>query len=143
MLLVDDFSTHSVYAFFFFLPEVQPRQTPTSLLISGLFRLLVMQGLKLSQWLSNKESSCNAGNMETCVSSLGHKGHLEKEMVPCSSNLAQKIPEDRGAWRATVHGVTKESNKTELLNTTTKYIYIYTHTHMVLSSEMILILELS
>ena len=32
---------------------------------------------------------------------------LEKEVAACSSILAWRIPMDRGAWRATVHGVAK------------------------------------
>ena len=40
---------------------------------------------------------------------------LEKEMAAHSSILAWKIP-DRGAWQATVHGATKESDMTEQLN---------------------------
>ena len=31
---------------------------------------------------------------------------------------------DRGAWQATVRGVTKESDMTEQLNNNTKYTYI-------------------
>ena len=41
---------------------------------------------------------------------------LEKEMVTHSSVLAWENPMDRGAWRATVHGVTKESDTTERLS---------------------------
>ena len=43
---------------------------------------------------------------ETQVQSLGEEDPLEKEMAIHSSILAWRIP-DRGAWRATVHGVTK------------------------------------
>ena len=41
------------------------------------------------------------------VRSLGGEDLLEKEMATCSSILAWKNPMDRGAWWATVHGVTK------------------------------------
>ena len=44
---------------------------------------------------------------ETQVWSLGWKDPLEKEMATHSSILAWKNPMDRGAWRATVCGVTK------------------------------------
>ena len=44
---------------------------------------------------------------ETLVQSLGWEGPLEKEMATHSSFLAWRIPTDRGAWRATVPGVTK------------------------------------
>ena len=40
------------------------------------------------------------------VQSLGREDPLEKEMVTHSSILALRIM-DRGAWQATVHGVTK------------------------------------
>ena len=42
---------------------------------------------------------------ETQVQSLDQKDPLEKEMATHSSILALGNPMDRGAWRATVHGV--------------------------------------
>ena len=42
---------------------------------------------------------------ETQVQSLGWEGPLQKGMVTHSSTLAWRIPTDRGAWQATVHGV--------------------------------------
>ena len=42
---------------------------------------------------------------ETLVQSLGREDLLEKEIATHSSILAWKIPIDRGAWWATVHGV--------------------------------------
>ena len=44
---------------------------------------------------------------ETQVRSLGQEDALEKEMTTHSSILAWENPMDRGAWRATVRGVTK------------------------------------
>ena len=44
---------------------------------------------------------------ETWVRSLGWEGPLEEGMAMHSSILAWRIPMDRGAWRATVHGITK------------------------------------
>ena len=44
---------------------------------------------------------------ETWVRSLGWEDLLEEEMATHSSILAWRIPTDRGAWWATVHGVTK------------------------------------
>ena len=44
---------------------------------------------------------------ETCVRSLGWEDTLEEGMETHSSILAWGIPMDRGAWWATVHGVTK------------------------------------
>ena len=49
---------------------------------------------------------------ETWVRSLGREDPLEKEMATRSSILAWENPMDRGAWEATVHGVTKESDIT-------------------------------
>ena len=43
--------------------------------------------------------------IEMQVQSLGREDPLEKEMATRSSILAWRIPMDRGAWRATVHGV--------------------------------------
>ena len=44
---------------------------------------------------------------ETWVRSLGWEDPPEEGMVTHSSILAWRIPMDRGAWRATVHGVAK------------------------------------
>ena len=44
---------------------------------------------------------------ETWVRSLGWEDLLEEDMATHSSILAWRIPTDRGAWWATVHGVTK------------------------------------
>ena len=43
----------------------------------------------------------------TWVRSLGQKDPLEEGMTTHSSILAWRIPMDRGAWWATVHGITK------------------------------------
>ena len=45
---------------------------------------------------------------EMQVQSLGWEDPLEEEMATHSNTLAWRIPlTERGAWRATVHGVTK------------------------------------
>ena len=44
---------------------------------------------------------------ETWVRSLGQEDPLEEGMATHSSVLAWRILMDRGAWRATVHGVAK------------------------------------
>ena len=44
---------------------------------------------------------------ETWVRPLGWEDPLEEGMATHSSILAWRIPMDRGAWRATVHVVTK------------------------------------
>ena len=53
---------------------------------------------------------------ETGVQSLGREDLLEKEMATHASILAWEISMDRGAWWATVHGVAKELDMTELDN---------------------------
>ena len=50
---------------------------------------------------------------ETWVQSLGWEDALEEGTTTHSSILAWRIPMDRAAWRATVHGVT-ESDRTEV-----------------------------
>ena len=45
--------------------------------------------------------------LETWVQFLGQEDPLEKGMTTHWSILAWRIPMDRGAWWATVHGVTK------------------------------------
>ena len=44
---------------------------------------------------------------ETQVRPLDWEDPLEEEMATRSSILTWRIPMDRGAWRATVHGVVK------------------------------------
>ena len=49
-----------------------------------------------------KESACNVGD---CVPSLSWEDPLERATQP--SILAWRIPMDRGAWWAAVHGAAK------------------------------------
>ena len=53
---------------------------------------------------------------ETWVLSLVWEDPLEESMATYSSILAWRIPMDRGAWRAAVHGIA-ESDTTEQLST--------------------------
>ena len=46
------------------------------------------------------------------VQSLNQEDPLEKEMALPLSNSCLGYPVDRGAWRATVHGVAKGSETT-------------------------------
>ena len=48
---------------------------------------------------------------EPQVRSLGQEDPLEERMATLSSILAWRIPTDRGAWWATVHGVTKSQTQ--------------------------------
>ena len=54
---------------------------------------------------------------ETWILSMGWEDLLEEGMATHSSILAWRIPMDRGAWRATVHVVTKSQTWTERLST--------------------------
>ena len=54
---------------------------------------------------------------ETWVQSLGWEDPLEKSMTTYSSILAWRIPMDRGAWRATVHGVANSWKRLNWLST--------------------------
>ena len=44
---------------------------------------------------------------ETSVRSLGWEDPLEEGMATHSRILAWRIPKDRGAWQAAVHGIAK------------------------------------
>ena len=48
---------------------------------------------------------------ETWVRSHGWEDPLEEAMATHSSILAWRIPMDKGAWRATVHGVAKSQTQ--------------------------------
>ena len=48
---------------------------------------------------------------EMWVQSLGWEDILEEGMATDSSILAWRIPRDRGAWWATVHGVSKSQTQ--------------------------------
>ena len=43
---------------------------------------------------------------------MGQENPLEKEMATYSSISGLENPMDRGAWRATIHGITKELDTT-------------------------------
>ena len=58
---------------------------------------------------------------EMWVRSLGWEDPLEQEMTTHSSILAWKNPMDRGAWRATVHGVAKNQTRLSMHALLTAY----------------------
>ena len=58
-----------------------------------------------------KNLPANTGDMETRVRSLGWEDPLEKGMATHSSIPAWRIPMDRGAWGATVHGVIESQTR--------------------------------
>ena len=63
----------------------------------------------LPRWLSGKESACQAGDAGS-IPGLGRspgERNGNQFQYSCLGN-----PMDRGAWQATVHGVTKELDTT-------------------------------
>ena len=76
---------------------------------------LKIWNLKISaQLFSGKESACNAGDLGL-ISGLGRSpgtGHGNPLQYSCLEN-----PMDRGAWRATVHGVAKSQTRLKQFST--------------------------
>ena len=75
------------------------------------FFYVLAQVFGLPWWLSGKETTCNVGN-EDSIPWLGispGEGNGNPLQYSCLEN-----PMDRGAWWATVHGITK--NRTRLSN---------------------------
>ena len=56
-------------------------------------------------------ASLVAQMVKNLSTSLGWEDPLEEGMVTYSSILAWRIPVDRGAWRATVHGVARSQTQ--------------------------------
>ena len=61
---------------------------------------------------------------ETWIRSLGWEDPLEEGMATHSSVLAWRIPVDRGAWWAIVHGVTKICTRLTDKHSTAQFVYI-------------------
>ena len=57
--------------------------------------------------LINEEPARNAGATSDMPLMSGQEDPLEEEMATHSSIFVWRIPMDRGAWWATVHGVEK------------------------------------
>ena len=69
-----------------------------------------MYNLKeLPRWLSGKESICQAGDMGLIPGSGSSPGEGNGNPLQYSCLIN---PMDRGAWQATVHGVTNELDTT-------------------------------
>ena len=64
-----------------------------------------------------KEPACQCRRHETRVQPMGWEDLPEEGMVANSSILAWRISMDRGAWRATVHGVTRSQTRLKRLST--------------------------
>ena len=81
----------------------------------------------LPVWLSGKEPSCNAG-VPRDAGSIPRSGRFPGGR---HGNLLQysclEKPMDRGAWRAIVHGVHKESDMTEWLTEITNEVWPIIH----------------
>ena len=79
---------------------------------------LSVLAIGLPQWLSDKESTCNAGDVdEGLIPGSGRSpggGHGNPIQYSCLEN-----PVDRGAWPATVHRVTKSWTRLKGLSTHT------------------------
>ena len=74
------------------------------------------------QWLSSKEATCKEGASGDAGSIPGSErspggGHGNPLQYSCLEN-----PMNRGAWRATVHGVAKELDITEQVITGGRFI---------------------
>ena len=67
----------------------------------------LLQFSRLPRWLSDKESACQCRRHQRHRFDPGWEDPLEEEMATCFGILAGENPTDRGAWRATIHGITK------------------------------------
>ena len=68
-------------------------------------------------WLKNLPSTQDT--QEIWIQSLGREDPLEESMATHSSILTWRTPVDRGAWRATVHGVAKSRAQLKWLGSLT------------------------
>ena len=71
---------------------------------------------RLPWWLSGKETTNQHRRPERCRLSPCQEEPLEKSMATHTGILAWEVPWIRGAWWATIHGVTEETKMTEQLN---------------------------
>ena len=67
--------------------------------------ILMIAPFGLPQWISRKESACNAGDTEDVGSIPGSGRSSGGERGNPLQYACWENPLDRGAWRATVHGV--------------------------------------
>ena len=76
----------------------------------------------LAQWLGSRESTCNTEDMGSVPDSGRSPGEGNNNTLQdsCLGN-----PMDKGAWQATVHGVTKDSDMTKWLNKSNIYLKQY------------------
>ena len=93
------------------LPKIAQTHLPNQSPLCIIIRPFLDKGL--SWWLSSKESTCNAEDVqETQVRSLDREDPPgEGNDNPLQYSYLEN-PMDRGAWRTMVHGVTRESDTT-------------------------------
>ena len=92
-----------------------------------IFTVLLLQASLIAQLVKNLPAM-----QETWVRFLGQEDRLEKEMATRSSILAWRInPMDRGAWRASVHGVARVGHDLA----TKPPPYIYTHGYIYMKTQ--------
>ena len=101
----------TLFHFFYFIISAPLHMFVFQFLHLFFFFYVLAQVFGLPWWLSGKESTCNVGN-EDSIPWLGifpGEGNGNPLQYSCLEN-----PMDRGAWWATVHGITK--NRTRLSN---------------------------
>ena len=64
---------------------------------------------------------------ETWVQSLGWEDPLEEDTATHSNIVVWRIPMDRGAWQATVHGVTRVGHDRAIKHSTAHAAYLNTN----------------
>ena len=77
---------------------------------------------------------------ETWVRSLAWEDPWRRGMATHSSILAQRIPMDRGAWQATVHGVAK--SWTERVSTSAILNYSKSHVEATIIEQMVVVVAI-
>ena len=79
----------------------------------------------VSQGFSSKKFTCNAGDTQRWVQSLGQEYPLEEETATHSSILVWEIP-----WQDTVHGVAKSHTWLSMHTHSYTHTHAHTHTHI-------------
>ena len=91
--------------------------------LSLLVKKKMQEEMGFPQWLSSTEATCKAG----ATGDAGSIPGLERSPGGGHGNPLQcsclESPMDRGAWRATVHGVAKELDVTEQVITGGRFIW--------------------
>ena len=83
---------------------------------NGIETCIISHSLGLPQWLSSKESACNAGDAGFIPGSGRSPGGGHGNPCPVQYSRLEN-PMDRGAWRATVRGVPKSQTQLKRLST--------------------------